>query len=204
MVLQDEIAGVRPVVGKIAFGVVAGGVIGALIRSGHTRGAVRARTRGLNDARTLHETIHPAVVDVSFRDRARVRAVRVDVGVVGKWTDTRSRSNVGEAHGRDAVLHRYSVRTGERPEVIIERAVLLHDHDDVLDLVDAGHGSAVRRPGSAGGCAREAAQKCDTKQRPCDPFDAHPSFPPAVCQRRQSMSERVVPYCSLRGVFTER
>src|SRR5262249_13574865 len=40
-------------------------------------------------------------------------------------------------HRRLPVLHRDAVRARVGAEVLVERAVLLHDHDDVLDLVDA-------------------------------------------------------------------
>ena len=68
---------------------------------------------------------------------AAVRAAGVDVGVVERTARAaRRRVGIGDADRRDAVRHRDPVGARERPEVAVERAVLLHDHDDVLDLVD--------------------------------------------------------------------
>ncbi len=47
---------------------------------------------------------------------------------------------VGHAHAR-----RYSVGAGIGAEVAVERPVLLHDHDDVADLVDAGQRRHLER-----------------------------------------------------------
>ena len=55
--------------------------------------------------------------------------------VVGK--DARARQWVGYAHGWGPVAHGDAVGPGERPEVGVERTVLLHDDDDVPDSMDA-------------------------------------------------------------------
>src|SRR5207302_4413571 len=54
--------------------------------------------------------------------------------------------------GRAARVQRDAVRPGERPEVVVEGAVLLRDDDDVLDLVDVS--AAPRHSGGGGhrGC----------------------------------------------------
>ena len=65
-----------------------------------------------------------------------VRTAAVHVGVVDVRVDARAGLRVGHAHGRLTVAHRDAVGTRERAEVRVERPVLLHDHDDVLDLVD--------------------------------------------------------------------
>jgi hypothetical protein len=43
---------------------------------------------------------------------------------------------IGHANGRDAIPHRYPVRARVGAKVRIEASILLHDHDDMLDLVD--------------------------------------------------------------------
>ena len=52
---------------------------------------------------------------------------------------------VRRTHGRDAARIRgIPSAPGVRAEVLVERPVLLHDHDDVLDLVDARSGRPRR------------------------------------------------------------
>ena len=41
-----------------------------------------------------------------------------------------------QAHRGLAVLHGDAVRSGKRPEVVVEGAVFLHDDDDVPDLMN--------------------------------------------------------------------
>ena len=67
------------------------------------------------------------------------------------------------AHGGDAVrIHGNAIRTREGTEVVIEGPILLHDHDDVLDLL-RGRSSitacaaAARAPAAARAAAAAAA-----------------------------------------------
>src|SRR5437764_10492908 len=46
-------------------------------------------------------------------------------------------AGIRQTHRRLAAFHSNPVGPWERPEIRVERAVLLHDHDDVLDLVNA-------------------------------------------------------------------
>jgi hypothetical protein len=46
-------------------------------------------------------------------------------------------------------VRRESVRTGERSEVVIEGPVLLHDEDEVIDLVQTRGHRRSSRPGPA-------------------------------------------------------
>jgi hypothetical protein len=85
------------------------------------------------------EAVHPAVVDVSDGIDMVVRAAAVPVLGVVERPDAAVRRRIGQADLRDAVAHRDSVRAGIRAEVGVEGSVLLHDHDDVPDLVDAGN-----------------------------------------------------------------
>ena len=82
-----------------------------------------------------------------------MRPAAIDVAdvVVGHLAETGLR--IRHADVGAPVVHRDPVRAGEGPEVGIERAVLLHDHDDVLDLVDAfvGYGAVRGQPGDEWG-----------------------------------------------------
>jgi len=62
-----------------------------------------------------------------------VRTAAVQVVRVVERTDAAAVRGI-----RHADVRRDSVRARIRAEVGVERPVLLHDHDDVLDLVDAG------------------------------------------------------------------
>ena len=55
---------------------------------------------------------------------------------------------VGVADRGHAVLHRYALGSGEGPEVVVKGAVLLHDHDHMLDLVDAARLRLLRGRGA--------------------------------------------------------
>jgi hypothetical protein len=46
-----------------------------------------------------------------------------------------------------------AIRSGIRTEIVIERPVLLHDHDHVLDLVDARGRLGLRTRGTRDACA---------------------------------------------------
>ena len=56
-----------------------------------------------------------------------------------------------------ASVLRETVGAGERAEVLVERAVLLHDDDHVLDLVNSGRGRARLRSRIAGRAPQRAA-----------------------------------------------
>jgi hypothetical protein len=86
----------------------------------------------------VDEAVHPPVVDVEDGEAVTVRAAVVPVTRVVERTVAPRRQRVPAADGRAAVSHRDAVRARVGPEVGVERPVLLHDHDDVPDLVDAG------------------------------------------------------------------
>jgi hypothetical protein len=81
-----------------------------------------------------YEAVHPAAVDVELRVTLSVRPSLLQLlgGVI--WTDARVCDRVGHAHGGPAVAHRETVRARERPEVVIEGAVLLDDEDEMLEV----------------------------------------------------------------------
>ena len=65
-----------------------------------------------------------------------VRAAAVAVVRIVERPHAGFAARIGNANGRNAVAHRNAVRAGKRSEVGIERAVLLHDDDDVPNLVN--------------------------------------------------------------------
>ena len=135
MVLQDEVLGVGPVVRDVTLGVVAHHVRGSRIGAGRIGGiqATLASRLGLAD-----EAVHLPAVDVGQGVDGGVRPAAVDIGVVDIGGDAGSGGGVVHAHGRPAVLHGDAVGPRKGCEVRVEGPVLLHDHDDVLDLVHAG------------------------------------------------------------------
>src|SRR5207302_7952462 len=101
--------------------------------------------------RLRNEAVHLAAADVGYRARLPVRAAGVEVARVVVRPLTVSLDWIGDA-GCELPARRAGEAVGARigPEVRIEGAVLLHDHDHVLDLVDAG-GRFRRLPLRAGG-----------------------------------------------------
>ena len=135
VVLEDEVARVVPVVRDLVPVVVAH----------HVGSRGRERAAGVVGGVTREEApypglpleaVHLPVIDVAHRVDRVVRAAGVAVGRVVVRLDADVRLRVGVADGRHAVLHRDPVGAGERAEVGVEGAVLLHDDHDVADLVD--------------------------------------------------------------------
>jgi hypothetical protein len=144
VVLQDEVPGVGPVVRDLTGVVVPDDVRRRAPRPERAGGCVRVEAAVAEDApHRLDEAVHPAVVDVEDREAMAVRAAVVAVARVVERAVAPLRERVRDADGGDAVPHRDPVRARIRAEVRVERPVLLHDHDHVPDLVDAGR----RRPG---------------------------------------------------------
>jgi hypothetical protein len=83
------------------------------------------------------EAVHLAAVDVRDRVRLAVRASAVEVIPVVIGLDA------GAGRVRQADILGQSIGARKGTEVAIEGAVLLHDHDHVLDLVDSGIGVTV-------------------------------------------------------------
>ena len=78
------------------------------------------------------EAVHLAAVDVRDRTLRIVRPAQVELRRVVVGPDTSPMSRVGDTDaGGD------SVGTGKGAEVLIKRPVLLHDHDNVLNLANA-------------------------------------------------------------------
>ena len=159
VILEDEILGVRPVIGDLA-GVVVAHDVRRIPGQAHRRRRVRAgAAAGGRILGALDEPVHLAAVDV--RDavgqvvpRAAVHQARIVVGLVAALG-----SGIGHAHRELAVLGRDAVRPGVGAEERIERPVLLHDDDHVADLVNpgrhrGGRGDGGRRLARAAGQAR--------------------------------------------------
>jgi hypothetical protein len=146
VVLQDVVAGVRPVVGDLSPVVVAHDVGPLLMQAvGGTERVVRAAADTEQAGALLaDEAVHPAVVDVSDGIDMVVRAAAVPVLRVVERPDATVRGRIRQANRRDTVAHRDSVGARIRTKVRVEGTVLLHDHDDVPDLVDAGNARSRR------------------------------------------------------------
>jgi hypothetical protein len=136
VVPQHEVARVGPVVRDLALVVVAHHV--------RLRGRERAERRvgrghAAGDAagpRLADEAVHLAAVHVAHGVQVLVRAAAVPVARVVVRVDADMRARVGHADREAAVAPRQPVGSRVRPEIGVERAVLLHDHDHVADLVD--------------------------------------------------------------------
>ena len=82
------------------------------------------------------ETVHlPAGDVVPRRDRV-VRGSLVQVGKVVERPHAPASLRIGQADGRHTVPHRNPVGSRISPEVAVKGPVLLHDHHDMLDLVN--------------------------------------------------------------------
>ena len=76
----------------------------------------------------------PSMSAIELKPRARSAAV--DVGMIDEGGHAGTGGGIGNADRRLSVRHRNPVRPWIGAEVRIERAVLLHDHDDVTDGMD--------------------------------------------------------------------
>ena len=148
VVLEHEVARIRPVIGDVRAGVVAHHV-------GRATGATTGRVERLGAAGHPlvllgHEPVHVAPVDVGLGVGVAVRSAEVAVLAIMEGLDAAAGRGVGEARHRPRVPRQPwdPVRPGIGPEVGVERAVLLHDDHDVADLVDAD--GRRRRPDGRG------------------------------------------------------
>jgi len=175
VVLQHEMPRVCPVVRDLVGGVVperVGHVPGRRgVGTHRIHGGVVACLHAAGDRRA-REPIHRTAVDVPLCRGHVVRPTAVDQrGVVVRAHATGDAGD-RDADGRDTVAHRDPVGSGEGPEIVVERAVLLHHHDHVLDLRDAvgavhgGRGPGLELAGRVDtGAAVSAARTGDRHQR---------------------------------------
>src|SRR5713226_7492417 len=134
MVLEHEVLRVGPVIWYLASIVVAHDVRGA---GAVTSGIVGRAATAVAFLRLRDEAVHLAAVDVGGRVRLAVRAAAIEVFGVVEWIDALAAAGVVDADNELAVRGRKAIGAGIRAEVLIERPVLLHDDDHVLNLVDA-------------------------------------------------------------------
>ena len=145
VVLEDVAVRERPVVRDVALRVVPEYVDPGAVAA---RRVVRVVAVLVGEHALPQEAVHPAVVEVVHVVAEGVRPAAVDVRVVDVQVLAGEARRGRLAGHRPAVLHGDPVGAGEGAEVGVEGAVLLHDHDHVLDLVDAGHVVQRRRPGA--------------------------------------------------------
>jgi hypothetical protein len=153
VVLEHEVVRVGPVVGNVSTVVETHDIWAcALGPAGRLRCVVPFVAEPAGGIPLGDEAVHLAVVDVCFGGvvgvgPAVVRRVRVVVGSAAA-----TGRGVGNTDAESPVLPRDPVRSGVGAEVVVERSVLLHDDDDVLDLPDRRRQRrrARARPGRAG------------------------------------------------------
>ena len=163
VVLEDEVPRVRPVVRDLAPVVVAQDV---RVAEMHARRAVPV-TAALADLGTVgdaDEAVHAPAVDVLLAGEGTVRAARVVDAVRVAERLHALADAVRYAHGRHAVLHRDPVCVRIGAEEGVERAVLLHDHDHVLDHVDAVRPGEGRLAAGLHGAVAATRQRGEREQ----------------------------------------
>jgi hypothetical protein len=114
--------------------------------------------------------VHLAAVDIGGCVRLAVRAPGVQVVRVVVRLLTTALDRIGNANCEVAVRRTgETVRSRIGAEVVIEGTVLLHDHDDVLDLVDTSRrsGRLALRSG-VGRAGREGEDDSDGQGRQAD------------------------------------
>ncbi len=133
VVLENIVRGVSPVVGDVARVLVTHDVcldgVGAV-------GVDGGDAASFSLFRLSDEAIHLSAIDVGGRTGAAVGPAPVLVRGVVVGTDAATVVRVRHAHRELASLPGQPIGAGVEAEVVIEAAVLLHDHDHVLDLVD--------------------------------------------------------------------
>ena len=159
VVLEHEVLRVGPVVGDLASVVPPHHIRCGRVGAGRVRGvgAVPAARLGLGD-----EAVHLPAVDVGGGVALAVGTTAVDVRGIVRRRHALSRCGIRHAHRRPARGHRDAVSSRVGAEVGVEGSVLLHDDDDVADLVDARRSTARRRAGRRLGAvvrARDRHQK---------------------------------------------
>ena len=111
--------------------------------------------------RGARKAVHLAAIDVFDECLRVVGAAKIDVARIVIGPGARIRLQIRQANGEVSVARRYPVGSRERSEVRIERSILLHDDDDVLDLMNG----VVRRVGLGLRTGRAAAGDGDRHQQ---------------------------------------
>src|SRR3989338_2930611 len=124
VVMQHEVPCVRPVVRNLA-----------VIYIAHYVG----RSGGKYALRFRNKSVHQAAIYIGNRARRAVRAADIAVASFVVWLCATAVKRVRRADRRHAVsVHGDAVSPGEGAEVFIKGAILLHDNNDMLYLMDAG------------------------------------------------------------------
>ena len=104
-------------------------------REGRGR-VLRARRAGATEGADV--AVHAAAVHGDPRGPEAVRTADVELVPVVVGPSAAADLRIGDADRERSVRpRRQAVRPGERTEVVVERAVLLHDEDQVVDVGDA-------------------------------------------------------------------
>ncbi len=190
-VLQDEGVRVGPVVRDVAPVDVAHHVrleVGADERRAGRRGAVDAPPFGLRQR--LDEAVHRAARHPRDRGRPVVRAADEAIARRVVHAGRAAEDRVGHAvHGTPA-SEREPVGARIGPEVVIERPVLLHDEDQVVELEDpVGLGRRRRRAGATvSPCVRRNSARTRRASRRGHPRARAPARRGPARPRRRSRS----------------
>src|SRR5712691_9495704 len=134
LVLQHKIVGVGPIVRNFACIMVAHDVGRGRVGAGRVIGvgAASAGFLGLG-----LETVHLPAIDIGDGVSLPMRAATVAVIWVVIWPYTLVCLWIGHANGRNSILHGDTICSRICPEVGVERAVLLHNYNNMLNLMHA-------------------------------------------------------------------
>jgi hypothetical protein len=132
MILQDVVLGIVPIVGDLTSVVPAHNIkCGRASAEGIVAcGTPLSPLLGLGD-----ESIHLTSIDVRHRTGGAMRTSTIKVAWIVIGRNTLPGSWIIHTHRRHAIIHGNAVSSRIGTEIAIERPVLLHNHDDMFDLV---------------------------------------------------------------------
>jgi hypothetical protein len=140
------------------------------------------------------EAVHSGAVDVVQCRAATVRTAEVVVFAVVERRHAAAVERIRHAHAGGN-----PVGSGERAEVGVEGAVLLHDHDDMLDLVDAFERGRASRGGDPHD-ERARGQQRDERPKAARASATEPPLPPTVTSNH-SAEPAIAPPCAWLAVL---
>src|SRR5579884_1207621 len=140
MVLQHKIMGILPVVGYLLGCVVSHNIAHSSCCAIGLCAAALIFTFRLGN-----KAIHLAAIYVGNGIGLAMRPAGIYVAGVVVGLNALAGPRVVNANCWHAVLHRYTVGTRKRTEVTVERAVFLHNNDNVFDFVNARFSSRLSR-----------------------------------------------------------
>src|SRR5438270_13263642 len=151
VVLEDEIVGVRPVIWDVTPVLVAHYV---RARAGGWYWAARRLVPMLVELTDI--AVHLAAVYIRNEAEGTVATAHIGVPRIVVRQDAVLGHRVRVAIDHSGRLHQ-AISAGVHPEVFVEAAVLLHDDDHVLDVVDAP--ACASRDGVKSSIAEERSEK---------------------------------------------